>query len=50
MEKESLVDKAKRILANIKDGNAFNMNLKAIRLIEELIKELEKRKAKNSKK
>ena len=39
---EGLVEKAKKIVANIKEGNAYNMNLEAIRIIDELIKELEK--------
>ena len=43
---EDLVEKAKKIVATIKEGNAFNMNLMAIRLIEELIKELEKYRGK----
>jgi hypothetical protein len=43
---EDLVDKAKDMLAKLKRGNAFNMNLRAIRLMEKLVKEVEKLRSK----
>ena len=37
-----LIEKAKKMVAKIKKGNVFKMNLKAVKLMEAMIKELEK--------
>jgi hypothetical protein len=39
---EDLIDKAKKMVTKMKGGHVYRIDLKAIKLIEEMIKELKK--------